>query len=256
MSFWERTQQHDMTSSGQALFYEEVVRRRAAVEAHRPLPPSWMRSLALEPGFVKASPLLLSYAHTLVHDPRGVAVDQIRHVFSTVPWIERTALRTQGDLTQEARRFALLLDGVVRVFLPAIYDAEGNVAEAEVLRKIPPVYSLRAALIATKLVVGFLEAELKNVSHRPPNAHLLFCTVLRAAAETCMNFDLCIKTTRTRKLIPPVVTVEMVRKALIPFSMARRTSTKETLDEYAVALVGLMAHLDQTLLADLPAAAA
>lgn len=253
MSFWERAQQDELTSAGQVRFYEEVVRRRATVEAHRPVPPMWMRSLALESGFVKASPLLLAFAHTLVHDPRGVASDKIRHVFSSVPWIERTALRTQADLSQEARRFALLLDAVVRVFLPAIYEAEGNVAEAEVLRKVPPVHTLRAALISTKVVVGFLEAELKNVSRRPPNAQWVFATALRAAAETCMNFDQCVKTVRTRKLMPPVVTVEMVRKAIIPFTYARRTATQETLDDYAVALIGLMSHLDQTVLADLPA---
>lgn len=252
MSFWERTQQDDLTSAAQVRFYEEVVRRRAAVESYRPYPPAWMRSLAVEPGFVKASPLLLSFAHHLVHDPRGVAADKIRQVFAAVPWMERTALHTQADLSHEARRFALLLDGVVRVFLPAIYEAEGNLAEAEVLRKAPPVYTLRAALIATKLVVGFLEAELKNVSRRSPNAHLVFTTALRAAAETCMSFDQCVRTVRAMKMLPPVVTVEMVRKALVPFLFARRTATQETVDEYAIALIGLMAHLDPTVLADLP----
>lgn len=253
VSFWERTLQEDMTAGAQARFYESVVARRVAVESHRPLPPTWMRSLAVEPGYVRASPLLLSFAHNLVHDPRGVAPDKVSHVFSVVPWIEQTALRTQNDLTHEARRFALLLDAVVRVFLPAIYDAEGNGAEADVLRKVPPIHTMRAGLIATKLVVGFLEGELKNVSHRPPNTHVLFATTLRAAAETCMNFDQCVKTARERKLIPPVVVIEMVRKALIPFTIARRTSARETLDDYAVALIGLMAHLDLTVLADLPA---
>lgn len=251
MSYWERVQQEDLSSAGQVQQAETWMRRRLAVEQYRPRPPQWLCSLALESGFVRASPVALACAHTLVHDPRGVGPTQIGQIFSMAPWLEKTVLRSQDDTQHEARRFALLLDAGVRVFLPAIYEAEGAAAEAAVLRQLPAVHTVRAALIATKLVVGFLEGELRNVSQRSPNAHHLFVTVLRASAQSCIHFDQVVKAARLRKLIPPVVLVEMVRNALVPFTIARRSPATETLDDYAVALLGLMVQLDSTILADL-----
>lgn len=251
MSYWERVQQEDLSSTGQARLADTIVQRRQAVELYRPRPPQWLYSLALEPGFVRVSPVVLASAHVLVHDPHGVGPAQIGHIFSMVPWLEKTALRTQDDIHHEPRRFALLLDAVVRVFLPAIYEAEGAVAEAAVYRQLPAVHTVRAALIATKLVVGFLEAELKNVAHRTPSAQHLFVTALRATAKMCIHFDQVVKSARSRKVLPPVVMIEMVRNALTPFTIARRSLATETLDDYAVALLGLMVQLDGTILADL-----
>jgi hypothetical protein len=187
----------------------------------------------------------------LIHDSQGVDTKHVPHVFSTVSWIQQTALKTQDDLRQEARRFALLLDAVVRVWIPAIYAAEGCDAEAKALQQLPQVLTLRAVLAATKVIVGFLEAELKNVSQRPPNTHILFATVLRQAALTCIGFDHVVKAARANMLVPPLITVEMVRRILAIFTVARRIPESETMDSYAVALIGMMAQVDQSILADI-----
>lgn len=251
MSFWERTLREDLTSAAFVRNAEEVVVRRRVVEDVRPAPPSWLRSRALEPGFVRTSPTLLAYAHALVHDARGVAASKIPHVFSTVPWMERTALRTQDDLAHEARRFVLLLDAATRSFLPAVYIADGNDAEAHVLQKLPQLHTIRAVVIATKVIVGFYEAELRNVNKRAPAAHVLFATVLRELAKSFIGFDQIVKAARVRKIIPPIVLVEMVGSVLVSFWSARRTSLTDTLDDYAIAQIGLMSQLDTSLLADM-----
>ena len=249
MKYWEQVQQ-TVSAASVVAYYNNVILRRAVVEAYRPIPPEWLRSLAMEPGFVKASPVLLAYAHYLIHNPDGVAHDQIKHVFSTVPWISCTALRGVEDVYHEVRRFALLLDAVVRVFLPAIYDADGA-PEGELLRRLPPLHTVNSVLTATKLVIGFLEGELKNVGCRLPNTHVLFCTVLRATAESFVHFDQMVQAARLRKLIPPIVIVDMVRRAATVFSVARKTPTQIVLDEYAVAVIGMMAQVDTTILPDL-----
>ena len=255
VSYWDSLLREDLGSKGQMVLFEKMIERRKAVEQHKPTPPTWLRSLALEPGFAAASPLLLSYAHGLLHDPCGVDAKHIPHVFSTAAWIQQTALKTQDDLRQEARRFALLLDAVVRVWIPVIYESEGCTAEAKALRELPQVHTLRAVLVATKVIVGFLEAELKNVSHRPPNAHILFATILRQAALTCIGFDHVVQAARNNMLVPPLITVEMVRRVISIFGIARRSPDPETMDSYAVAIIGMMSQVDQSILADINVAA-
>jgi hypothetical protein len=252
MVYWETRLRHELTAAYQTEVAASIKARHERIEQHRPKPPEWFRTGAVEESFAVASPVVATFAHMLVHMPEGLAPEKISTAFYLARGIESTALRAKEDAPIEARRLAVLIDATVRSFLSAIYAAEGCEGEAHLLRQLPPLHTLRAMLIATKVVVGMLEGELKNVSQRTPLTHHLMVSVLRPTASLFVAFDYLIRALRRGQKIPPNAMVDIVTRSFAVFVIARKSPTfQETMDDYALAVVNMLIYTDNSLLPDL-----
>ena len=250
--FWDDHLQQELRAPARARQHELCAARMRALESHQPRPPEWRVTGAVERAYAVASPLVARYAHGLVHGAEGVDPSRVFLVLNTAPWIAQTTLRSSDDVAAEVRRAAILLDAVVRTFIPAIYEAEGAAGEAAAFRELPVLYTCRAVVIAMKMVIATLEAELRNIARRRPYAQHVFVTVLKDAATMLVEFDYLVRAARSGAKLPIGGSLSLASRVLRVFGWARRVpATQETLDDYAIAVIGLMVQLDASMLPDL-----
>lgn len=250
-SFWEEEQRAQLGADRIEALGENLNQRQTAIRSVHPKPAPWLATSGFETGFLVASPLVVTWASLLIHRPEGVSPSKLALVLSTERRLTQSALTGADAARQEVRRMALLLDAGVRAFLASVYASEGNVEEAAALRKTAPV--LLAAMLqpCAKVVLGFTEAELRNVARRPPRAQHVFVGALHAASGLCVWMDRAVRSLGAVSKLPPRALSEMVLLCFQLYALARRDlRVQDTLDDYAIALLSLLVAPDSFILSD------